>query len=469
MQAAEGKEKQGVPMTLAATVKHFLDDHHVSYRTLAHERTYSVLEVARILEIEPEQILQVRLMKDDLGMALAIFPLSHQIDLGKLSRTTPRSFQILSVKETDRFFYDCEPGSHPPFGNAYGCSLFLDSAMSDLEFVYFQTGSHTALIQMKSDDFQFLVGEATVCSFAVTSPENPAISAYSSDEMKFDCPPLSPIARQILEIAHHPTEDSAQFLSDLISNDPIVQSHILACAHQSGVDKESTSGVEAMQDVITKVLGFETVSHIALGITAGRSFTIPEEGPLGLQAFWRHALQSATLAKKIASDVLDPHRVSADLSYLIGFFHNFGFLLLGHLCPPEFQLLNRWLHQNPKTRVENLEKRLLGMGQAMEIVGNGHARLGAWLLHYWGMPEPIVVATRYHHCVDYTGKYQPYVALIQLTDQILKGMGLGDGENSLNSHWLESLGLSAVAIEGYREGLKVESQALDDMAMNLAN
>ncbi len=488
-------------MALAAKVKHFLDSHHVSYRVLQHQRTATLEEAVRVLGIDPRQVVQAVLLKDRLNVELAVFPLGHQIDLMHLFRQTGRLFGILSNKDSDKFFKDCEPSSRPPFGKAYDISLILDKKLADMEQIYFEAGSHTALIQITKDDFQFLTAGEPYLSFVVpcelqsislavgvlqsTSFEkhtneienkytfdlltNNSIQEWHNSQIGINVPSLPPIARQILEIANNPSDEAVLALSNLISKDAIIHAHVLAAARHY-LEEGKNETVSSLQEVITEILGFKMVSHIALGITAGRVFRIPEEGVLGLQGFWRHALYSAMLAKKIAEKVpisveLDPH-----LSYLMGFFHNFGYLLLGHLFPPEFRLLNRWLLRYPKIPIEALEKRLLGMGQAMSIVGNGHAQLGAWLMQYWGMPESIVAVTRSHHAVNHEGVYAGYIVLLQLTNQLLRASGLGDGQSGkLNEKWLQQLGLSACQVEECVKVVQKGTNSLDRMAIVLAN
>jgi len=484
-------------MALAAKVKHFLDSHHVAYRILQHPRTANLAQTIQVLDINPGNVIQAILLKDRTNVELAVLPFGYQIDLMQLFKQTERLFGILSWADADKFFTDCEPGTRPPFGKAYGLPLLLDKRLAQLKQVYFEAGSHTALIQISGEDLQLLTAGEAYFSFAIPAfqTENKnvdyvqsfnspllASKATTSDESSFEdrkwnefsmggyVPSLPPIAQQILEIANnYPSEEAISTLSNLIAKDTIIHAHILASAKHY-LEEGRGELASSLSEVISKVLGFKMVSHIALGITAGRTFRIPEEGILGLQGFWRHALYSAMLAKSIAEKVscsceLDPH-----LSYLAGFFHNFGYLLLGHLFPPEFRLLNRWLLRYPKIPIEALEKRLLGMGQAMSIVVHGHAQLGAWLMQYWGMPESIVSITRFHHSTNYEGAYANYIVLLQLCDQLLKTKGLGDGQSGkLNEGWLQRLGLAFYQVEECVEVVQRGTTSLDHMAIILAN
>jgi HD-like signal output (HDOD) protein/prolyl-tRNA editing enzyme YbaK/EbsC (Cys-tRNA(Pro) deacylase) len=476
---------------LATNVKHFLDHHRVSYRILNHERTNSLAKTASILDIDQSQVIKAVLLKESSGFVLAVLPLNYQLDLARLSLQMNQFFEIVTAAESDKFFRDCEPGVHTPFGEAYGISLILDKSIEKLEMVYLEVGSHTTLIQLSMDDFQFLTSGAPYLSFAVPKCANEneedneeefkIFNETKSDtketfevietiknKMNFSTLPL--IARQILEIANKDIHESERLLSQLILNDTVINNHILYYARQCLDGEEHDCSVESMSEVITHALGFETVSHMALGIAAGRALQVPETGPIGLKAFWRHAVYCATLAQKIAAHIPQEVGVDLSLSYLVGLFHNFGYLVLGNLFASEFHLLNKWVMLNPKTPVEILEKRLFGIRKSMCAIGCGHAQLGAALMQYWEMPEPIIAAARFHHKMNYNGKYAPYISVIQLTNQLLKTVGLGDGDSSIPiPKLLTSLGISMAVVEESMNNVQKEINHLDTMAMGLAN
>ncbi len=459
-------------MIIAARVKHFLDSHQVNYRVFMHERTYSLEESVRMLRIPSKQVLQGILLEDKLGVALAVLPLDQAMDLVVFSKKTGRTWKVVEEREVDKFFDDCEPGSHPPLGKAYDISVMLDKSVENLETVYLEAGCHTALIQLSKDDFRFLMEGTPSISFAIPKNESEGLSIClkSPHEIKVDFPALPLIARQILEIAHSTSDEAVSTLSNLISNDEVIRTHILGCVHHFLKEGDTVAKDDELEEIINNILGFNTVSHIAVGVTAGRAFQILEEGPLGLYSFWRHAVHAATLAKKIAERIPSEYCIDQQFCYLAGFFHNFGYLLLGHLFPPEFRLLNRWLLLHPKTAVEVLEKRLVGMGKAMAIIGNGHARLGGWLMQHWGMPEVIVTTTQYHHTPNYQGAFSNYVMLIQLTNQLLRAIGLGDGQSGkVKPEMYQALGLTPAIVEECVESVQSDMKVLDQMAMALAN
>src|SRR5262249_29621198 len=132
------------------------------------------------------------------------------------------------------------------------------------------------------------------------------------------------------------------------------------------------------------------------------------------------AFYAAIYAERITELVSEKLALDPAISYMAGLFHNFGLLLFSQLFTPEYSLLKKWLALNPKVSIAVLEKRLLGMGQAFNILRGGHAQLGEWLLRSWHMPESICVITKEHHSLTYKGQYANYVRIIQLTNQLLR-------------------------------------------------
>lgn len=194
---------------------------------------------------------------------------------------------------------------------------------------------------------------------------------------------------------------------------------------------------------------FSNFSHIALAKSAHQILILPKDIQKIANDFWKHAFYAANICEKLAqvininnkkdNNTADPF--DTELCYLLGFTHNFGFLLFGYLFRHEFRLLNKWMIQYPEEPIEKLEKRLLGMGNAMHIVHDGHTQLGAWLMEYWRLPEPFVLAAGLHHEKEYQGPYADYIQLIQLTNYLLKKIGIGEGA-TLSEKTLELLNIS---------------------------
>jgi Ala-tRNA(Pro) deacylase len=62
-------------------------------------------------------------------------------------------------------FPGCETGAMPPFGNLYSMPVYVADELTEDDFIAFNAGSHTELIQMHYRDFERLV-QPRVLDFA---------------------------------------------------------------------------------------------------------------------------------------------------------------------------------------------------------------------------------------------------------------------------------------------------------------
>jgi len=282
-------------------------------------------------------------------------------------------------------------------------------------------------------------------------------------ERIYQLPPMPELGRRILELQSDPNAD-VRHLCKVVQLDPSLAAQVIRYASSSYFGY--TGRISNIQEAITRVLGFDTVMNLALGLAAGRSFRIPEEGPLGLPRFWEHAVCSALLVQRLGAILPEGMRPAPGLCYLAGLLHDFGILLVGHLFPPEFQLLNKMACVHPGRSVSDLEQRLLGMGQAREVLALGHARIGAWLMEAWRMPEAIQITLLEHHNPAYAGDHALLVHLVQLGDFLLRQPDGPPSASDLPAATLRVLQLSpgqalevhADVMEGHEELVSLSRQ-----------
>jgi HD-like signal output (HDOD) protein len=230
-------------------------------------------------------------------------------------------------------------------------------------------------------------------------------------------PPMPSLAQKIIQLNANPYAH-ADDLAKLVEKDPSLAAQIIRYAQSPFYGYQGK--IASIRQAISRVLGYDMVMNIALGVAAARPFKIQPSGPLGLHAFWRHATYSATLAQALCGLLPRADRPRPGTAYLAGLLHNFGFLLLGHSFPKEFTQLHNAVMREPETPVIELEKRLLGLT---------HTEMGAWLMETWNMPAEIITVQKEHHNPDYEGPYANYVRLVILADRLLKTHGMGDASS----------------------------------------
>ena len=273
-----------------------------------------------------------------------------------------------------------------------------------------------------------------------------------------ELPAMPEMARRLLVLRSNPYSD-VDDLAKVVEMDPSLSAQVIRYARSPFFSYRGK--VVSVQSAISRVLGYEPVMNIALGIACASPFRIPMEGPLGLRTYWRDSIYCAALCQSLINALPYAQRPKPGLAYLSGLLHNFGVVLLGHLFPEEFERLNRRLEEEPETPLAEHERRLLDAG---------HVELGEWLMGAWRMPGEVVVAISHHHDPDYDGVHAVYPNLVLAANRLLRGHRVGEGDSvELPAPLLERLSLheehARVVLESVMEG----RGNLDDMAEQMVS
>ncbi|MEG6659175.1 HDOD domain-containing protein, partial [Pseudomonas aeruginosa] len=129
---------------------------------------------------------------------------------------------------------------------------------------------------------------------------------------------------------------------------------------------------------IVRVLGFDLVINLALGLALGKSLSLPKDQPQQATPYWQQAIYTAAVIEGLTRAMPRELRPESGLSYLGGLLHNFGYLVLAHVFPPHFSLICRHLEVNPHLGHAYIEQHLLGITRE---------QIGAWLMRVWDMPD----------------------------------------------------------------------------------
>ena len=136
----------------------YLDREHIHYTVISHSPAFTAQEIAAASHIAGREMAKTVILRLDGELAMAVLPASRHIDvevLGELSCAV----RIEMAHESDfrGCFPGCETGAMPPFGNLFGLPVYVDRELTADEFIAFNAGTHTELLQMHYDDFERLV------------------------------------------------------------------------------------------------------------------------------------------------------------------------------------------------------------------------------------------------------------------------------------------------------------------------
>lgn len=146
------------------------------------------------------------------------------------------------------------------------------------------------------------------------------------------------------------------------------------------------SRIETISHAVA-VVGTRELRDLALATVVVRIFEgIPPE-LMDMERFWRHSLTTGLVARGIAEARRDG---AAESRFVAGLLHDVGKLLLCRRVPElaRHALARATYEQIPLPEAER------------EALGFDHAEVGGALLEAWRLPEPLVVAARWHHAPE---------------------------------------------------------------------
>lgn len=410
-----------------------------------------------------DKVVKAVLLKSGKAYLMAIVRGDQKVDIPKIGKLFQREFEFCSEDEIAELLPNCDLQALPPLAEPYGLRAIQDKSVSAMEKVYFSAGVKGYLICASSDDFAHLqqgVWQRHVIAKQVElvdDTQNQRAKMRKKVRQVSELPAMPGIAAELIRLKNNPFA-SANDLAAVIEQDPSLSAQLIRYA--TSPRYAQLGPVDAVESAIVRVLGMDTVQDIAFGLSLGKAFKNPLEGPIGLNAFWKHALYCAALTQALCNEIEFTQRPPAGMGYLAGLLHNFGILLLGHLFPSQFERLNAAMLENPHRSILDLEK---------DTIDVSHMELGMWLMEAWNMPREIIDAVRYHHEASHRSEFSAYANLVFIANALLKRYGVGDaGEMDIPADMLARFGLSKEQLDSALASVLEDQDGLEFMAGKMA-
>lgn len=222
---------------------------------------------------------------------------------------------------------------------------------------------------------------------------------------------------------------SLKKIGEIISADVGMSAKILQLVNSSffGMYTRVTSPAQAVN-----LLGTETVKALVLHVQVFSQFNTRQCPRFSLARLARHSLLTAMLAKRLSSLEKAGQDVQ-DNTFLAGIVHDVGKLLFAVNCSSLYDEMLEMALSRDKS-FSSLEQ---------EVLGAGHAQLGAYLLGLWGMDDSVVEAVAFHHDPDLATvrDFTPLTALHVANALVvyLQPEGVTGKAEGLNLEYLQSL------------------------------
>jgi HD-like signal output (HDOD) protein/prolyl-tRNA editing enzyme YbaK/EbsC (Cys-tRNA(Pro) deacylase) len=455
-------------LPIASRLDQFLELKGIAFREHAVSGASNFDEAVSSSDRSPDAFIRASLLIDINGPLMVVHGYNSSIDLNLVHGVIGRRLQPLTARQASRLFLDCDPDFIPPVGAAYDVPVLVDNDVLDYSRAFMACGAGDTLVEMDRTSLARVLADATSGHLVIRGQNNGEREALTLEEVAdqlqrlYRLPPMPALALRILRLTTN-SEASAKELADLIEFDPSMTAQIMRYAGSALFNYPGQ--INSVQEAVSRVLGFDRVAHIALGIASVRAFEIPRKGMLGMDEFWRHSLYCAFVCQRLAA------RCGEDkgLAYLCGLLHNFGLLLVGHLFPVEFEELNQLRESNPEASMRSLEQQVFGTSD-QQLLAVGHGAIGGILHRLWQLPDPVIKAAGMHQHPDYHGEHERFVLMVQLANGLLKEREIGDEFNPDDLPSLASgLGLSEQDLDTFRGDVERVSADLDALAKSLSS
>jgi Ala-tRNA(Pro) deacylase len=135
-------------MTMASTVKSYIDGRGVAYEVISHPASGSSHETAESAHVDEGHIAKGVILKDSAGAVMVVIPGDAWVNLSAIGKELDREMILAGEEEAAGYFPDCDPGAIPPLGPAYGMQTLVDEALLSLAYLYLESGDHRSLLRI---------------------------------------------------------------------------------------------------------------------------------------------------------------------------------------------------------------------------------------------------------------------------------------------------------------------------------
>ena len=379
---------------------------------------------------------QAVLLDDAVGALMVLFPQSHLLDLNRLTELIGRRMTAVAPDRLERMLGNHSLSLLPGLPPLTSSPCLYEEQLLQEPLLLINAGEPGLLLEISQEDFKSMLTKASAGRFGEPlSAIKPSLDQLDADgaaitqavheftarriqqrlEATIEIPPLAETARKIIKLRVDPNA-TIDDITGVVETDPALAAQVMSWA--ASPYYAAPGKIRSVEDAIVRVLGFDLVINLALGLALGKTLSLPKDHPQSSTPYWQQSIYTAAVIEGLTRAMPRAERPETGLTYLAGLLHNFGYLLLAHVFPPHFSLICRHLEVNPHVTHSVVEQHLLGITRE---------QMGAWLMGYWDMPDELATALRFQHDSHYAGDYAHYPNLVCVAVGLLRSRGIGHG------------------------------------------
>lgn len=416
-------------MSVPTSVLDLLEKQNVEFNVTTVDAQHKLTLVAG--ETGP-CLVKSMLVQDAKGRVQVLMPADYILDLDAMFRQFGRRFEAVVAADIRPLINKQELSTIPAIPNWQGMPTFIESSLLKKDQLMLDSGNYGHVLELSQNQFGSMIKSAKTGNFGIKTPSlshDPSLdeSQILSSIDRFterrirqrldetlELPPLPETAQRIIKLRADPNADISD-LTNIVEVDPSLAAQVVSWA--ASPYYSAPGKIKSVHDAIVRVLGFDMVLNLALGLSLGRTLSADIMSKREVDNYWRGAVYTAAAVEGLVTSIDRAHRPGFGMAYLSGLLNNFGQLVLAEIFPPYFENINRMVAANPHIPSAAIEQHIIG------VTGN---QIASWLLDNWNMPSEVVTALRQKYNTEYDGEHQFYAKLVYVAQALLANAGYGD-------------------------------------------
>lgn len=412
------------------------------------------------------------LLHTEAGPVFFLHKNSDLVDLEQISLAKGETVVALNAEDVMRHLFKFNLAKTPAIPNLIQCPVWVDSSVKAIERPALWVSNRLievprTLLKTALSDASFLIGciraeEALDLVDVEEVRVQNQLTNFTKIRIKrtlsqtLEVPPLSGTAREIIAIRNDENANLGRLVK-CVEMDPSIAAMVLRIANSAAYAQ--VRKITSLEEAVGRVLGFETVLNLTLGIALSNQFHIPRDKHHVVVDYWLKAVWRAEAAKRLTGLVKRDRKLDSGLAYTAGLLHNYGLLILAHAFPAYYDLLETSWNANDHMGTEVIERKILGITRE---------EIAATLFQHWELPDQIVQSTLQLKNKEPVGEFADYIHLLQAAGDLIEQSGMPCDLNRLSYNPYHRLGVTYKDAQTAFNRLLDKQMDVDGMASMLA-
>lgn len=455
-------------MPIAAAIEAVLNKENIDFAIIeAHPTT-----------LASQGAIKTTLLQDAKGKLQVYYSADSLLDINAVCKLTQRELKATSSEDVENICTKLQLERLTTVPGALEYDMVIDQSLIEVESYNLDSGTERNIIAINNTQFKQLIRDAAIGDISIhehslqTSTLDDiddveqitvAVANFTQLRIKqrleetLEFPPLPDTAQRIIKLRADPNAD-IQDLTDIVESDPPLAAQVVSWA--ASPYYAAPGKIKSIHDAIVRVLGFDLVLNLSLGLALGKTLSMPKDAPKGFSSYWQQAVYAAATVEALVGAIPPKSRPTMGMAYLSGLLHNFGYLILAQVFPPHFSSICRYQEANPFSNHSLIERHILGVTRE---------QLGSWLMRTWNMPEEVSNGLRFQNEKSYEDDDSAYANLVFVAMRLLRKHGIGNAPlEDIPAEMYERLSLDPEKAAEAVERVIESSADLELMASNMA-